>query len=751
MSRLSTEPLLPPGLWLALALAMAALLAWYALSRPAGISRARWRVIIGLMALGAAAVLVLLLNPTRIVPLPPPPGRPLLSILVDGSASMRSLDGGGRRSRAAVAVEEAVRLEALRDSFDLDVRVFDAASRAATLEQLRDDAPSGDVTDLAQAITSCLTADRAAGQAILVLSDGIHNAEVNAGGVLEAARIARALDVPIYTRTIGEGATLTDLALDLRSAQDLAIRHQRVPITARVRYHGKTPVETFVRLFREDREIARKPVSLRAGWDDAEVHFVASSDSVGVFRHHVSVDALPQEDVGANNRAPYVLRVVNEPIRVLVLEGKPYWDTKFLLGTLAADQAVAVDAMVKVRPDRVIRRVLSHADPAGAHSGAPARTETSEVLAGVDRLLGEPEMLQPYQVVVVGREAESFLGDAAIDALRQWIGGGGALVCYRGSPTSLVNEELRRLLPVRWTPSPESRFRVELTRQGRDMHWSLDAAGGDETVTGRMPSLAAAALPESNTPLAVVLATATGPDGAGRPVVTYHQYGSGRVVVIEGSGMWRWSFLPPAFKRDAGVYASLWQSLLRWLTSGSGLLRGQKFNLRADKVTFDTGEQATATLIARSEGPVDSLPAVLLRRAGDTSVQRFRPVPIGPEVGAYRISFGELAEGRYAGEIEGCSGDDASSVVAFEVRRYGREMLDLQPRPDLMARVSRTSGGAAVSDPARQLRTLVRAHRETSRPESAERDPAWDRGRVMLGVLALWTACWIVRRRGGLT
>ena len=77
------------------------------------------------------------------------------------------------------------------------------------------------------------------------------------------------------------------------------------------------------------------------------------------------------------------------------------------------------------------------------------------------------------------------------------------------------------------------------------------------------------------------------------PVISFQPYGGGRVVVVEGAGMWRWAFLPPTYAEHHEVYAALWQSLLRWLVSGAGLLPGQKLALRTDKVIFRADEPAT--------------------------------------------------------------------------------------------------------------------------------------------------------------
>ena len=79
-----------------------------------------------------------------------------------------------------------------------------------------------------------------------------------------------------------------------------------------------------------------------------------------------------------------------------------------------------------------------------------------------------------------------------------------------------------------------------------------------------------------------------------RLVLVYHPYGIGKVVAIQGSGMWRWAFLAPEFQQQELVYANLWQSMMRWLTSGNTLHPGQTQSLRADQARFATDKSATA-------------------------------------------------------------------------------------------------------------------------------------------------------------
>ena len=106
MRFLTFQPLIPPALWVLVTIASAASWAWYAARRPAGVSRGRWSAILVLTALGIAAVLGILLNPTWLERTLPPGGKSVLTVLVDASASMNTPDGGDdtlRRSRGSSA------------------------------------------------------------------------------------------------------------------------------------------------------------------------------------------------------------------------------------------------------------------------------------------------------------------------------------------------------------------------------------------------------------------------------------------------------------------------------------------------------------------------------------------------------------------------------------------------------------------------------------------------------------------------
>ena len=88
MTHITFDPYIPLAMWAPLALATVALLTWYAVAGRRRLPAGRWWAVVTLMTVAAAVPLVVLLNPTWSESVPPPPGKPLLTILLDRSGSM---------------------------------------------------------------------------------------------------------------------------------------------------------------------------------------------------------------------------------------------------------------------------------------------------------------------------------------------------------------------------------------------------------------------------------------------------------------------------------------------------------------------------------------------------------------------------------------------------------------------------------------------------------------------------------------
>jgi hypothetical protein len=290
-----------------------------------------------------------------------------------------------------------------------------------------------------------------------------------------------------------------------------------------------------------------------------------------------------------------------------------------------------------------------------------------------------------------------------------------------------------------------------LTERGLEAEWLSAGMSIGETNLGQMPSLSTVASQERPKPLSVVLATA---GGAGGPsVMAYQPYGTGRVVALEGSGMWRWAFLAPQYQAHDRVYGALWQNLLRWLVSVVGLIPGQDAAVRTDKVNYLRGEPVTAFLLLREDRQdAEQLKLALTQNDGGPGEQ-FTPIPVGEEPGAYRVGLGPLAEGTYRVSLvdDGNRAPGSIASAVFDVRPYFREQLEVEARPELMAHMAaETNGTVLTQGTAAELAREFEAHLARSRPMRVRRITAWDRWWVLASLVAVWGLAWGLRRSSGL-
>lgn len=766
MRQIALEPYIPLALWVPLALAAAGLLAWYAVSSRRRLERRRWWGVITLMSLAVAIPLVILLNPIWLERIPPPAGKPLLTVLVDHSPSMDTRDSDEGKSRYEAACDIAGRMKAqLEDRYEVRTRTFaGAVPRASEVS-----------TDLAAAIDGGLDEDRPQGQAVVLLSDGIHNAPGGAEPVQQSAAKAKAMAAPVYTKTLGGHTGVKDLEVAIKVPQELAFVGQRVPVVVSLRQRGSLGPSARLSLVSGGKVVDRRDVALQPDGTREEVFQVVQPKS-GLYRYEVRAQPLPGEVTGVNNAATLVVRVVEEPVRVLLLEGKPYWDTKFLIRTLSTDRSIELTSVVKLAEGRFLKRTITRPDEKGKESrlaadgtsatksqgtggnAKPAAKGAEPTAPRVDRwaiekdggaMLADAEKLASYQIVILGRESDVFLGDGAIARLKKWLtDGDGSLVCFRGPPASQISQRLGALMPVRWTPERESHFRIQWTGFGAGLRW-LPGPGERGPLAG-LPSLAAVSRPQTRE-LAQVLATSTGPQGQAIPVITYQPVGSGRVVVVEGAGMWRWAFLPPAHQDRDGTYGVLWRSLVRWLVGNVGLLPSQRLALRTDKVTFSTDESAAATLLVRQEDVKKGVPRIELTGGRLGSPRPLVPVPSGDLPGQFRVPLGRLSEGRYELRLAGAGEKAAPPLAAFDVRGNLKERLDVAADEGMMRRIAEASGGAVLdrAEPS-EVASQFERHLGASRPERVARTTAWDRWWVLIGAFTLWGTAWGLRRWSGL-
>ena len=765
------------SLWWALCLASFVALAWYACRREWPVSAARRFMLTFLLALGLIGPLLISLNPTWIESVPPLPGSPMLTVLIDGTLSMRTEDIGNERitSRWNRAVEIAGMVKQDRSAIEVRKKVF--GDLVTPFAESDSNAKNGEIaqgrrSDLGTALRQTTRTGSPLGHAILMISDGAHNVGT-IESVLQSAREANALATPIYTVTLGTSVGMKNLLVTTKASRMIAFPKNPVGIRASVAHNGLAGQTTQVQLMKDEKVLQTKTMRLTAE-PVQEVRFTLEEGvNEPIERFRIVASEVPGEVTTADNQTTVLVQRLSAPIGVLVLEGKPYWDSKFLARNLARDPVVDLTTIVRLGSGRylqrkVTREQLSDSDAENSTvkkttSGTiepPADTATDDwaVQKELNSPLESMEMLAKYRLVILGRDSGSYLTDRGIENLRSWISmTGGCLLCSRGAPTDQVASKLAEILPVRWSPTSESRFRAKVTQQGIDssVFDPLLAEGGDPL--GSLPSLAMDQMPKQRPGLPqVLMQSAVDDSGINIPIVTYQPFGAGQTIVVEGAGMWRWAFLAPQHASKDKVYPTLWQSMVQWIISQNDMMPGQELAIRPDRATFLTGDRASASVTLREPakwstgGSLNSL-NVIMQSAGSKEQTRLSMVTSGVDGNLFRVDMGTVGVGFYTLKVVTGENDQVLAATAFEVRDPWFEMLEVDARPDVMGQVARLSGGEVLA--MEQVSDLVRKFEERIKQQQKHKETRttmWDRPFVLVMILVGWLSTWIVRRQNGL-
>ena len=686
--------------------------------------------------------MLLLFNPSAKIAVPTLKDRPPFLILLDASRSMNTADApnGSTRWQTAkrLTLENRPLLDALTERYAVRFAAFDRRLQPKTVSALRQiSAPNGDQTALAEALRQAraIAGGGSTGQnsvrgGLLLVSDGRDN---GSGSPVDAAKELRAAGLPVYTFCVGTSEQNRDISLTAQRPQTWAAPDQAVELVATLRDVGIPRTQAQIDLIRDGRIVQSKFTMIQPGAQD--ITFTVREANPGAYRYVIACRPVSGETNPANNRANLFLNALQNRAKILLLEGVPTWDAKFLAQTLRDDPTIALDAIYQLSDSR--RFAL------GADSTRPDLR--------VPRTLAD---FAAYDAVLIEKGFDGFFDADAANALKQWISArGGNLVLLRGRADER-SDVLRELSPVVFGPDEIADVHARLTEAGRDYPGFQFSGGLDaQTTIQRLPSLISATQTEGEKALTVILARAGNGEPAGDAnapevaLLAYGRYGQGKVMAIAGEGIWRWAFLPPEQAPYNRVYADFWTQTVRWLLSESDFLPGQNFSLKTDRDAYALTDAVNLLGYARSAKPT-SPPAITLTLPDGKQTQIIAALSKGGAAD-FTATFRPALPGDYLATLHAsdASGKSAPVRAAFTVYPGQQEDANRAANPELMRQIAAAGGGQAVS--AAELPALaetLRAAELAARPKTDNR-ALWDKGFVLAALLALYFVPLFIKRR----
>ena len=712
-------------------------------TEPAG---GRRIALLAFRLMAALLILVLLLEPgielraeSRV--------RARVALLFDTSRSMKFPGSPSGPTRAEElkrwATQHQADMAQLASRFQVDVYGFDKDLQPSDPSRLPSD-PQGPSTDILGALVAAASGGTGGRPlaGLFVASDGADNAELSQGVPQAAATELQHLNAPVFALPVGAQA-LKDLAVEKIAVDDFAfVRNQvTVDVTVAARGFGSTDVPVVLR--REGQVVAQKTVRVEGGQSRYDVKLAFVPDRTGKFAFTVSVPVYEGEAITQNNSRSFVLKVIRDRVRVLLVVGRPSWDVRFLRQLLKKDPNVDLISFFILR--------TPGDDPHSSQDELslipfPTQEIFQEQLKTFDLVIFQNFNHRPYRM------------SQYLDGIAGYVRDGGAFAMIGGdqsfSAGDYAGTPIEDVLPVTLLPSgptavDESPAQVRLTEAGKRHPITELATSGsqNEAVWSTLPKL-----PGLNT---------TGPlkGGAqtllqspeGRPVLVVGEAGRGRVMALLSDSSWYWSFVAAGAQQGPRAYETFWHSAIRWLVRDPALT---PMRVTAERPSFEPSGDAPA-LDVQVRGSDYGAAAgaqigVVTSSANDPTPHPGGAAVAGPD-GNARVVLAPLPPGAYKATVTAKRADGTpigEAEDAFVVAPASRELIEAAPRPEILRAIASATKGK-VLDASDSLTTLP--WRDPERVEVGQRTskPLWDNWKVLVLLCAVVGAEWTLRRRWG--
>lgn len=701
-------------------------------------------------------------------------GLPSLAIVVDDSLSMVTIDRyppqvekNLRQSLGLEATEALSRwrivqrlfspgggewLESTKSRYRVQVELLSQLglvgghSPEELREQILRGEPTAPFTPLGSAVRQILDRSLGMGPAALVLlTDGINT---EGPGLEEAARWARAANVPLFFVAIGQASAAADVELRDLVCEDPIFVGDLGRITCTLEVRGLRGKRITVVFKTGEDSSPRDSVTVepREDYFRETLGFQFRPTQVGRVRLVVEASSPPEELSRDNNRLERMITVTDQRIRVLLAAGYPSYEFRFLKNLLARERTVE------------LRTVLQEADP--AH---PQQDETA-----IGSFPTRLEDLLQFDVVILLDTNPRLLGTIGLRNLASFVdrpssegqGAGGGLIVVAGPrflPHDLANSPLERLLPVELLPQGQSGvlsgegYRPRPTPAGLGFPGLqlADNPQDNEALWGRLPPLFWWARLGSPKPGARVLLehpSVPGKDGRPMPLLAFHYVGSGSVMIQGFDESWRWRW-----RVGDLFFGRYWIQTIRFLARRKLAAADRQPVLTTDRREYRHGE-AVGIRLQFPEGslvpPGDQVTIMVQREGGQAQPVQLARVEKSP--GVFEGFLAKPQVGQYRLWYPGGGLPEQIPATEFRVLPPAGEFARLDPDLAGMQRAASLTGGLVLGPTEIGRLPEVLPPGQEMPLERLPSRPLWNSWPILLLFILVLGAEWILRKWAGM-
>jgi hypothetical protein len=664
----------------------------------------------------------------------------------DADRAVMSLDAAQRQSIANATrldlaknslTKSSSLFETLGKDLDLSYHAFGKSPRLlrdASILQTADVSTleaNEQATSISETLDIVANASGTAPAGIVLFSDGIdQDSSLRSEAVL---RDLGSRGIPVFTVPVGI-ANPDDVAIRNIVMQEVAFSGDRVPVRVQIESNGYEKRRAKLSVLLNDRRVSQKDVRLEGGMQFVDIDFRIDLYDKGAASISVVIEPFNDEISASNNRIDRSIRVVNEKVKVLYIEGNPRWEYRYLTAILKRDPRMEVTFIASSVGPEIARNSPDH----------------------IERFPSKREDAFQYDLVILGDTDAKFFTEEELDVLEELIRDRGAsLLMLCGpmhAPLSYSGTPVEDMLPIRfdadgkWEKVSESVYPV-LTSEGRSsMVMTMEEKTEDnDRVWSRVAPLDHLPPLLGAKPGATVLASLSdAATGAQRyPLVAWQRYGTGKCLSLATDRLWRLRF-----NTGDKYHWRIWSQSIQFLTLSRLMGEHKRIRLETDRASYPVNAQTRLyshvlddqfAPVVQSGFEVD----VIALDAGNRK-ERVTLRPDRTQPGLYEGFFSAPATGRY--RLEANENDaPVSNNTEFQVVDEKTELLDIAMRRAHLEHIAERTGGTCLSlTQLSPLTTLINREPVTTTVRSER--AIWDNSLILLLLVGLLGAEWLLRR-----
>lgn len=604
--------------------------------------------------------------------------------------------------------------------------------------------PTGNLTNLTSGLSYSVSNEQKAGKgAVIMITDGQQNA---GDSPIEVAKVLAGKKMPVFTLGVGSHIAPRDLAI-LKTIVPDSVYFEDV-VRGEVIIKEEVPVnQPFTLKVKDGEKVVWEKQFITEGKPSRTIPFDFPVKELAAERIKampkdvkalgvpmdlkVSVTPIEGERELSNNEASLRFRAVTQKRKVLLVDGRPRWETRYLKNLYQRDEKWEVNAAI-----------------------AGMRGETGFVRGDKEgNFPADKPMLDAYELIIFGEVPKDLLKPEEQRWLADFVGKRGGAIIFldgaRGYLRQYNDTPMGPLLPVDYADVKPPVGLKSLGLTGRAAGLAPFALSPEIATNAEV--WAKLPVPKSVVgvkPLPGAEVLIDGEAAGGRvPLAILRPYGAGKVYYHAFDDSWRWRY-----EVADKYHVKFWNQIANFVAEEPFSTSDKFVSLDAGKLTYEPGAQAPIRVRIRSgEGkPVtDAAVTAVISRDGKP-VAKIELTPA--EGGLYRGKTAALEAGNYEVTIESAAVPEGQIKVRTEFKVEASQNIErtlLSVNEDLLRQISLTSGGQYFRE--EQVDQIIKLIEPLTAGNVQESETSLLESKWWFALLVLLlTAEWLIRKRVGM-